>query len=112
MGTVILPTSPWTFFQVTDNDTGTVTWLSATVSFTGAWGPTAPLTGATVFRDPASPYKRVIIGSINQDGSLPAETKVVTVPLGTTTFTKAQVAAQGLNTIGDIQNAPQITAAP
>jgi hypothetical protein len=37
---------------------------------------------------------------------------VVTVPLGTKTRTAAQLAAVGLSTIGDIANAPQITAAP
>jgi hypothetical protein len=112
MGVIIPPTSPWTFWEVRDSDTETVMWLSASVSFTGQWGPTATLTGGTTFRDPASPYTRVIVGSINQDGSLPAGTKVVTVPLGTKTWTAAQLAAVGLSTIGDIANAPQITAAP
>lgn len=110
MGIVILPTSPWTFWEVRDSSTETVVWLSATVSFTGQWGPAAPLTGGTTFRDPASPYTKVIVGPINPDGSLPAGTKVVTVPLGTKTWTQAQLAAVGLSTIGDISTAPQITA--
>lgn len=112
MGIVILPTSPWTFWDVKDNDTETVEWLSASVTFTGQWGPTAPLTGATTFRDPASPFTKVIIGSINQDGSLPAGTKVVAVPLGTKTWTTQQLAAVGLSTIADISQASQITASP
>lgn len=110
MGIVILPTSPWMFYGVTKDQGGF--WISAQVTFTGQWGPTAPLTGGTVFRDPASPYTKVIIGSINQNGTLPVGTKVVNVPSGTTTFTPAQLAAVGLATIGDISNAPQITASP
>ena len=109
MGVVIPPTSPWTFWQMTDNN-GSLVWLSAAVGFTGQWGPTAPLTGGTTFRDPTSPFTRVIVGAINQDGSLPAGTKVVTVPLGTKTWTAQQLAAVGLSTVGDISGAPQITA--
>jgi hypothetical protein len=112
VGVVILPTSPWTFYEVKDSDTESVVWLSASVSFTGQWGPTAPLTGGTTFRDPASPYTKVIVGAINPDGSLPVGTKTVTVPLGTKTWTAAQLAAVGLSTIGDVSAAPQVTASP
>lgn len=109
MGTVILPTSPWTFYAVTSND-GATLWLAATVSFTGQWGPTAPLTSGQTFRDPGSPYTKVIIGPINSDGTPGTGAKTVTVPLGTTDFTANQLAAVGLTTIGDVTGAPQITA--
>lgn len=109
MGTVIPPTSPWTFYTATDANGNQIT---ASVTFSGAWADTDPLTGGSVFRDPACLYTKVIIGSINPDGSFPAGTKVVAVPAGTTNFTPAQLSSQGLNTIGDIKNAPQITASP
>lgn len=109
MGVVIPPTSPWTFYSTTD---ALGNQISATVTFSGAWADATPLTGGSVFRDPTCVYTQVIIGSINQDGSLPAGTKVVSVPAGTTNFTANQLAAVGLSTIADVKNAPQITAIP
>lgn len=98
------------FYAVTKDGGGF--WLYGQVSFSGTWAPATALTGGQVFRDPSSPYTRVIIGSINTDGTYPVGTKIITVPSGTTDFTAAQLSSQGLNTIGDISNAPQITAAP
>lgn len=112
MGTVILPTSPWTFYAVTGGVNYDQTLIAFTVTFSGTWAPSTALTGGQTFRDPASPYTRVAIGALNQDGSPATGTKVVTVPSGTTNFTAGQLSAVGLNTIGDITGAPQITALP
>lgn len=112
MGTVILPTSPWTFYAVTGGANYDVLYLAFSVTFNGTWAPADPLTGGTTFRDPRSPYTRVAIGALNQDGTIPAGTIVVTIPLGTTDFTAQQMTSVGLNTIGDITTAPQITALP
>ena len=109
MGIVIPPTSPWTFYSATDAFGKTI---SATVTFSGSFADATALTGGSVFRDPTCVYTKVIIGSINPDGSLPAGTKTVTVPSGTTNFNAAQLASQGLSTIADVKNAPQITAIP
>lgn len=109
MGTVVPPVSPWTFYDVTDANGKHI---SATVTFNGTWTNATALTGGSVFRDPDCHYTQVIIGSINLDGSLPAGTKVIAVPAGTTNFTAGQLAAVGLSTIGDIETAPQITAIP
>lgn len=112
MGTVILPTSPWTFYAVTGGPNYATLFLAFSVTFTGTWAPTTALTGGQTFRDPSSPYTRVAIGALNQDGTIPAGTKVVTVPSGTTNFTAGQLSSVGLNTISDITGAPQITALP
>lgn len=109
MGVVIPPTSPWTFYSATDANGKQI---SASVTFSGAWADGTALTGGTVFRDPTCAYTKVIIGSINPDGSLPAGTKTLTVPPGTTNFSGAQLAAVGLATVGDVKNAPQITVIP
>lgn len=109
MGTIILPTSPWRFYSATDAN-GASIW--AQVTFTGTFADAVALTGAAVHRDPACLYTKVIIGSINTDGSLPAGTKVVAVPSGDTNFNAAQLSVVGLNTIADVRNAPQITASP
>jgi hypothetical protein len=110
MGTVILPTSPWTFYAVTGGQNYDVLYLAFSITFTGTWAPADPLTGGQTFRDPRSPYTRVAIGALNQDGSPAPGTKVVTVPLGTTNFTSAQLHSVGLDTIADVTTAPQITA--
>lgn len=112
MGTVILPLSPWTFYSVTGGQNYDQLWLAFTVTFNGAWAAGDPLTGGQSFRDQRSAYTRVAIGALNQDGTIPAGTIVVTIPLGTTNYTAAQLASVGLNTIGDITGAPQITALP
>jgi len=112
VGTVILPTSPWTFYAVSSDDGLGTLWLAFTVTFTGTWAPATALTGGQVFRAAASSYTRVAIGPLNTDGSIPTGTKVVTVPLGTTNFTANQLHAAGLNTVADITGAPQITALP
>jgi hypothetical protein len=87
-----------------------VLFLAFSVTFNGAWAPSVALTGGQTFRDPASPYTRVAIGALNQDGTIPAGTKVVTIPLGTTDFTATQLSHVGLDTIADVTTAPQITA--
>jgi hypothetical protein len=110
MGTVILPTSPWTFYAVTGGQNYDQLWLAFSVTFTGSWAPSVALTGGQTFRDPRSQYTRVAIGALNVDGTIPAGTKVVTVPLGTTDFTANQLHSVGLDTIADITTAPQITA--
>jgi hypothetical protein len=110
MGIVILPTSPWTFYAVTGGQNYDVLYLAFSVTFVEPWAAGDPLTGGQSFRDPRSPYTRVAIGALNQDGTIPAGTIVVTIPLGTTNYTAAQMAGVGLSTIGDITTAPQITA--
>lgn len=109
MGIIILPTSPWRFYQATDAN-GASIW--AQVTFTGTFADADPLTGGSVHRDATCLYTKVIIGSINQDGTLPAGTKVVNVPSGDTNFSAAQLSLVGLNTLADVRNAPQITASP
>lgn len=111
MGTIINPTSPWTFYSATDANGKT---LSGTVTFSGAWTATNALTGGTFHRDAGCLYNKVIIGSINPDGSFPAGTKVVDVSgvTGDRSFTPSQLAAVGLSTVANILGAPQITATP
>jgi hypothetical protein len=99
-----LPPSPWRFYQQNDFDTGLVPWIWMEVTHT-----TGTLTGGTSFRDPASPFTKVVIGKINPDGSYDPATKAVQVPLGTRTYTAAQLGAAGLTTTGDINNF-QVTA--
>lgn len=108
MGVVIPPTSPWTFYSATDG-AGKV--ISGTVTFSGAWTGTNALTGGTFHRDSGCAFTKVVIGSINSDGSFPAGTKVIDVSAvnGDQNFSQAQLNAVGLVTVADILNAPQIT---
>lgn len=110
MGTVIPPTSPWTFYAQTASD-GSIN-IAFTVTFSGTWAPSTALTGGQAVRGANSPYTRVAIGPLNTDGTIPAGTKVITVPLGTTNFGTGQLHSAGLDTIADITAAPQITALP
>jgi len=107
MGIKVPPTSPWVFYSAADAN-GKV--ISATVTFDG----TNTLTGATVHRDANCAYNKVILGSINTDGSLPAGTRVFDVSnfVGDRSFTSGQLNAAGFTTVSDIQNAPQITVSP
>lgn len=66
---------------------------------------------ASVHRDVGCAYTHLIIGPINPDGSLPAGTFTVAVPLGDSTYTVAQMAAIGLTSINQVFST-QITAAP
>lgn len=111
MGTVILPTSPWMPYSVTKDD-GSF-WIYVQVTFTGTWAPSTVLTGGTVFRDAASPWTRIVMGSLDPATGQPvAGAKVFVVPAGTTVFSKAQLNAQGFTTVADITGATQITAIP
>lgn len=111
MGTVILPTSPWMAFAAT-KDNGSF-WIYVQVTFSGAWAPATALTGGQVFRDPASPVTKIVVGSLNPATGQPVPgAKVFNVPAGTTNLTKAQLATNGFSTIGDISAATQITAIP
>jgi hypothetical protein len=66
---------------------------------------------AAVHRDVGCAYTHVIIGPINPDGSLPAGTFIVPVPLGDSTYTVTQMAGIGLTSINQVFST-QITAAP
>jgi hypothetical protein len=111
MGVIIAPTSPWMFYSAEDAN-GKV--ISGAVTFSGAWNVANALTGGTFHRDAGCLYNKVILGTINTDGTFPAGTKVVDVSAvnGDKTFTPAQLATVGLTTVADILNAPQITASP
>jgi hypothetical protein len=108
MGTIIAPTSPWTFDSTTD---GNGKAISGTVTFSGAWTGTNALTGGTFHRDAGCVFTKVVIGAINQDGTYPAGTKVIDVSgvNGDQVFSQAQLHAVGLDTVADILTAPQTT---
>lgn len=111
MGTVIPPTSPWMAYSVTKDD-GSF-WIYVQLTFNGTWAPSTTLTGGTVFRDPASPYTKIVCGSLDPATGQPMpDAKVFNVPAGTTTFNKSQLNQQGFFTVADITGATQITAIP
>lgn len=113
MGVVILPTSPWMAWSYTKQDGSGEFFIYVQVTFAGTWGPSEPLTGGEVFRDPASPASRIVLGDLDPVTGQPTNgAKVFNVPVGTTTLTAAQLAANGFSTIGDITSASQITAIP
>jgi len=112
MGTIILPTSPWLAYAVTNEQNGGF-WIYVSLTFVEPWAPAAVLTGGEVFRDPASPWTRIVVGSLDPATGEPVPGALVfTVPSGTTTFNQAQLNGQGFHTIGDVSGATQITAIP
>jgi hypothetical protein len=109
MGIVIPPTSPWLAYAVTKDD-GSF-WIYVQLTFSGVWAPATVLTGGTVFRDPKSPWTRIVVGSLDPATGEPvAGAKVFNVPPGTTNFSQAQLHAQGFDTVGDVSGATQTTA--
>jgi hypothetical protein len=111
VGTVIPPTSPWMAYSVTKDD-GSF-WIYVQLTFTGTWASNTALTGGTVFRDPASPFTRIVCGPLNPATGQPTgAAKTFNVPSGTTVFNQAQINGQGFSTVADITGATQITAIP
>lgn len=66
------------------------------------------LSGASVFRDAACVYTKILIGK-GVDGTPDSTTKSFTVPAGTTNITQNQLNSRGFDTIEDFL-ALQITA--
>jgi hypothetical protein len=100
-----VPVSPWVFYSDADPTTG-VNWMVFQVTF----GADNVLTGGSVFRGPACPFSKVYLGALTPAGAPAAGTMVVPIPLGTRTFTAAQMNAFGLTTVADVLALPQITA--
>jgi len=79
--------------------------IRITVTFDNA---TRILSGASVFRDAACVYTKILVGK-GVDGQPDSTTKSFTVPAGTTSVTQAQMNSRGFTTIEDFL-ALQITA--
>lgn len=100
------PTSPWMFYDSGGDYLGRH--ITATVTFDGA----NTLTGATITRDAGCVYTKVIIGTLNPDGSPTGTAKTINMTNQTSrTFNKNQLNAAGLETVSDILGF-QITASP
>lgn len=95
--------SPWVF-EAADYQRNVI---RITVTFDNS---TKELQTGTVYRDAACVYTRIYIG-LGADGTPDTSPHRFIVPAGTTTFTAAQMAMVGLNTINDIL-AFQVTAGP
>ena len=100
------PTSPWVFWQIQDDPTESHVWMSMQVTF----GADLVLLTGSSFRSSDCPFTRIYVGALDPATGQPkAGTRVVTVPLGTRTFTQVQLNAVGLTTVSDIST-KQITA--
>lgn len=102
------PTSPWMFYDSGGD------YLDRHITGTVTFDGTNTLTGGTVTRDAGCVYVKLIIGSLDADGTPSASAKVIDMSgfTGARNFTKAQLNSVGLTTVADILNAPQITASP
>jgi hypothetical protein len=100
------PTSPWMFYDSGGDYQGRH--IRATVTFNGA----NQLTGASITRDDGCVYTKVLIGTLNSDGSPTGTVKTINMNNQTSrSFNQNQLNAVGLFTTSDILGF-QITASP